>query len=198
MVTDKHEIKEISEGCVDAGVRGSGQSVPSVAIRWAVHNTNTNVELASLSNVSRRWREIVAECVVETGSLDSNDKRTPAPLLPSGFTRLLLPSLIRYFCASHSNRRPPQLGEETERVDEEDNETYCVAWFHPDGIRSKRLPSQNPSPGISEERGQQGHDVCILYQWDGYSEAVDILKPFGYSRSFLGVSIHLRVFLHDS
>lgn len=204
----------VSDNAV-VGAVGSERSVPSVAVRWVVYNAFTsNVELATLSNVNRLWREIVAQCVVDaatspvpngddTRSVSPMSTQTQPPLSPSTtFTRLLLPSWIRHFYASHSNflssGQPP--GEEMKHKERKDDgdETYCVAWFHPDGMRVKQLttPLQNASSKLSMLSSQAKDNSTmnllgassVLYQWDGYSEAIDVFSPFGYSRSLLRVS----------
>ena len=239
MVNDTSENEERFDGCVDG--------VPQPAVRWIVYNAFTNVELAALSNVSRRWREIVAQCVVGAVILEDDERISRAQPPPLTFTRLLLPSLIRNIYTSYSNFPSPQPGGQKKPKKEEYEETYCVAWFHPDGIRFKQI-LQNPSPEMCEEGGQQEYEIApmhlettvrklgtdevigihtgdqksivtkidsrlnqtiaasklhvsspaednmmnqwssILYQWDGYSEAIDVLQPFGYSRSLLQVS----------
>ena len=196
MVTDTYENEERSERCEGTAVTVGEQSVPSVAIRWAVHNSFTNVELASLSNVSRHWREIVAQCVVESKSMDGGNGQTSVRPLPPTYTRLLLPSMVRKFYASCSNSQSPQSEEEREYINEEDNETYCVAWFHPGGIRFKYLPLQSSSPDASQECGQHRQKVSVLYRWESYTKAIDILKPFGYSQFFLQVSLRLLGILY--
>ena len=179
------------------------QPVPSVAVRWIVYNTFTNVELATLSNVCRAWREIVAQCIVDTAassegggntSLPGQTQTPPATL--AHLKRLLLPSLIRHFSWTRTNFLSTQDRiEKYRKEDEDDDETYCVAWFHPDGIRFKRLTLQNATsltlpPSTSLPRDDVLNlGSCVLYQWDGYSEAIDVLNPFGYSRSLLRVSI---------
>ena len=199
------------------GAVGSERLVPSVAVRWVVYNAcSSNVELATLSNVSRLWREIVAQSVIDaatspvpngddTRSVSSMSTQTQQPSLsPSkSFARLLLPSWIRYFYASHLDflpSRQPHREEKKEHKEHEHDgdETYCVAWFHPDGMRVKQLrtPQQNASsklsmlssPARDNSRMNLLGASSVLYQWDGYSEAIDVLSPFGYSRSLLRVS----------
>lgn len=159
------------------GSSGSSEAtvvVPSVAVRWIVYNsTSTNVELAAYSNISRAWREIVVECLDEIIGDEPES---------SAFATLLLPSWIRHFCASRSNLASfgqTHKHEET-KDDIEKKDTYCVAWFHPDGIRSKTLTPRNSSPKAA--------GIRVLYQWDGYREAIDVLSPFGYSNSLIRVS----------
>ena len=227
---------------------GGEWSVPLVAVQWVVSNASTNVELATLSNVSRRWREIVAQCIVDVASLERYKRRPLAPPSPSTFSNLLLPSMIRHFYSSHSHSTPSQ-PEKQQHQEKEQEETYCVAWFHPDGIKFKQLSLVNISHENGEIFQQQDHGVAIIdpktatttrtvtdeainastedhkflfteknsrlnqkhaastlpmsspakdnimdwgrsvmYQWDGYSEAIDVLGPFGYTRSLLRVS----------
>eukprot|EP00536_Pseudo-nitzschia_multiseries_P000470 jgi/Psemu1/178900/e_gw1.6.32.1 len=89
--------------------------VPSVAIRWMISNTFTNVELAVLSNVSRGWREVVAHCIVDAASEERDKEKEP----------------------------PSREEEEKEELQKQD-ETYCVAWFHPDGIKFEQLSIVKP------------------------------------------------------
>mmetsp|Transcript_13388 Transcript_13388/g.37702 ORF Transcript_13388/g.37702 Transcript_13388/m.37702 type:complete len:703 (-) Transcript_13388:226-2334(-) len=232
----------------DCAVHGNevigGCGVPSVALRWIVSNTFTNVELAVLSNVSRGWREIVAQCIVDVASQEGDEAE---PSAPQTFTRLLLPSIIREFHSSREDIRTMSSKSEEEKNEVEQrqqDETYCVAWFHPDGMKFEQLSIVKPSPdsfgGQPPEDGAppssetlvttktsigEGTDpsannhkflftknnsrldqtsaaltrpescpasenivdwgTSVLYQWNGYSEAIDVLSPFGYSRSFL-------------
>ena len=151
---------------------GSGRSIPSVAVRWIIHNASSNVELASLSNISRRWRETVAQCVVDTASTEGDGGSSPV-------ARLLLPSLIRY-AKANSNSVSTQPEEIQRDCIGKIEDTYCIAWFHPDGIRFKPIKQQNPEPG---------RYVDVLHQWNSYSDAFDVLSPFGYSEFLIRVSI---------
>ena len=166
----------------------SGTAVPSVALQWIVHNSiSSNAELSILSNVSRAWRNAVVECLVD----DAVDDK---PRLQTQFScsRLLVPSWIRQFC--ESSLKDPSLRQPTEeRINEdedEDRDTYCVAWFHPDGIQSKYVLPANSNPAAVDE-------VRLLVQWDGFSDAIDVLSPFGYSYSFLQVSIIALDLVHS-
>ena len=157
----------------------SGTAVPSVALQWIVHNSiSSNTELSTLSNVSRAWRNVVVECLVD-------DVVDDKPRLQTKFTfsRLLVPSWIRQFCASSLNDPSPIQTTEQNIDDDEDEDldSYCVAWFHPDGIQSKYVQPANSNPAAVDE-------VRLLVQWDGFSDAIDVLSPFGYTHSFLQVS----------
>ena len=244
---NKNNNEEMSFGCADVK-----RSVPLVAVRWAVYEAFTNVELATLSKVSRSWREIVAQCIIDAVSPKGDKKKLLEQPPPSTFTRLLLPSIIRHFYASHSDFRSTPHQEE--KQEEEVDETYCVAWFHPDGIKFKQLSLVNTTLETCDEDRDQDYDVhqidsevttmktvpdekieasrndhkflftksnsplnqtsaasslpmsspardnimdwggSILYQWDGYTEAIDVLGPFGYSNSLLRVSMFNKLF----
>lgn len=159
--------------------RSSENPVPSVAVRWIVCNSiSSNAELAILSNISRAWRDVVVECLVDT-VVEDKPILQPSP----SFSRLLVPSWIRQFCASSSNTVKANHDIINQGNEEkEDHDTYCVAWFHPNGIQSKHVQPANSNPAAVDA-------VRLLVQWDGFSEAIDILSPFGYSKSFLQVSI---------
>jgi hypothetical protein len=273
--------------------------VPSVAIEWIVrNNTASNVELAILSNVCRQWREVVTNCILIENPKQKQEEESSTPNQSScrhhPFQSLLLPSMVRHLyllqSASQNSRDTISNNPEFEDINETDTiydgndqqrqqpieDTYCVAWFHPDGIEfikldrdggddkddgdddngsaigyptstamyvgdhrtpsgdddddcnengfalaggvgsedgtrpghSRRNRSKSPAPllamglggasannrlsqgekpsGIS--RGQQEHQkdlVTCLYQWNGYSEAMDILRHFGYAPAFV-------------
>ena len=137
----------------------SEEPVPSVAVRWLVYNSTCNADLAVLSNVSRAWRDVVAECVVDSCNGDS----------PKLFENFLLPSWIKH--QSRSNRS---------LLDDDDDETYCLAWFHPGGLKYKPLIPKNAK--------EAEHSARVICRWQGYREAADVFKPFGYSQYLLKVS----------
>jgi hypothetical protein len=203
-------------------------SFPEPAIRWLVSHADSNAELANLSNVCREWREIAVNTVVDQakGSLSDDAGKNP-PLL------LLLPSMGRsLLCKNRSTQN--------------DFESYCLAWFHPDGIEFKQLSldalndseeedevmyardhrGDSPPPfapsgahsyaGSEEERKPlkrrsptplltaasaglrglepPGERVNCMYQWNGYREAIEVLRPFGYAHDFVKVSKLFRDF----
>jgi hypothetical protein len=237
-------------------------SFPLVAIRWIIkYNTISNVELATLSNVCRQWRRMVARCILEEyeeKEEDNNDTdmNTAEPHVdrPLPFQSLLLPSMIRELRSrrtSHINLSAMNVSQTLPCIDD----TYCVAWFHPEGIEFMQLPfegdsnsdaersfstgcyasmqvgdhqmeedesyfpmscedngkigtpwsrsgsgrrSRSPPPirgfqnrnagSGKQSRNQPSHEkqlVSCVYQWNGYGQAVDILRPFGYSSLFI-------------
>jgi hypothetical protein len=207
-------------------------TIPLPCLVWIVYNASTNVELATLSNVSHSWREIVVQCIIravgeeEEEEEEEEEGRVLSALIPppSVFCRLLLPSMIRYYLYQNSNRSHSsqekyhkQQYKQQRQIEEE--ETYCVAWFHPDGIKFKQLPileddnnndtldcgernqntggsmaskqsTSSPSRSVDVAHNRQNNDKTIVtiscvYQWNGYSAAIDVLKPFGYTPSFL-------------
>jgi hypothetical protein len=194
--------------------------LPEVAIRHLVRSAGTNCELACLSNVSRKWREIAVSVILEQGHdalKGSSDE----------YGLLLLPSMARYVLCQQKST-------------DNDVESFCIAWFHPDGMeikqlsldaadasddesetehadsmwpgdhrhdhspepfapsggsnRRNRVRSGSPTPlfaavgdGLKKLQTATEHVSC-MYQWNGYKEAMDILKPFGYARRFVEVS----------
>lgn len=166
--------------------------VPDVFIEWWTQHASSNVDLASLSNVNRKWRSIVVRILMENvGNSESKS------------ALLLLPSMLRRTLANESH--------------DKDEETFCAAWFHPAGIQIKqfhvaegvwddgagdtsmqfapsgvpfyagsdeeRRPSR-PSPrGRSPHREQQG-PLCS-HEWQGYRHPMDVLEPFGYAEPFV-------------
>jgi hypothetical protein len=281
---------------------------PSVAVRWMIRNTPSNVELAILSNVCRRWREIASKTIVEevlgiggeeadphhnddgSGNRARKKKANDVARTLSPLSSLLLPSSAS-FLARYSKHQQKSASHSIVAKFDEDNhrETYCVAWFHPDGIEFKQVPldpmdeteindgnegndpgrpaggvyagdhrvtsgeepfapggefsyagsdngghegrngqqqsrrnhsrSRSPAPTMSssnrvsanpgvaprqlrqnlvpassssqhqQQLQQQSRDwVSCLYQWNGYSEMMDVLRPFGYASSFVRVS----------
>jgi hypothetical protein len=210
--------------------------LPEEAIRHLVRSAGTNWELACLSNVSRKWREIAVSVILEQGH-DALKGSSDADADESRL--LLLPSMVRYVLCQQKST-------------DNDVESFCIAWFHPDGMEIKQLsldaadashdesetdhadsmwpsdhrhdhspepfaPSGGPSYAGSEEEGKGPNrrnrvrsgsptplfaavgaglkklqtateHVSCMYQWNGYKEAMDVLKPFGYARRFVEVS----------
>ena len=205
------------------------EDVPLPCLKWIILNATTNIELSNLSNVSQRWRFVVEQCIMDYAIRDDdnndgdekknrNGNRKPSvsvSVLPP-FSLLLLPSMIRnYFLdqqqqQQQKHRRKEETVTRTEEgkgVAKEDDETYCLCWFHPDGIQSMQLEldqqhttatttttnNNNDNNNLIVMRRHKSHRhhrrcvVDVLYQWNGYSEAIDILKPFGYASRFVQV-----------
>ncbi|KAG7360974.1 hypothetical protein IV203_036074 [Nitzschia inconspicua] len=273
--------------------------IPSVAVRWtAMNNITSNVELATLSNVCRQWRRTISQCILEEydenedNIAKNNNDESFHPIdvqneirqsgeqnlfsnssNPSKLRSLLLPSMVREL---RLQQFPPKNRLQTlNSIDE----TYCVAWFHPEGIESIQLPREadgesdtdndtirnsssdryvaSPTPlkvedhrmeaeenafipvddpsRLNADDGRTGPSDCYgnikkshgyrspcpsageignvassyqnvqtyssprsskplspqkelvscVYQWSGYCDAVDVLRPFGYSPHFI-------------
>ncbi|CAJ1933754.1 unnamed protein product [Cylindrotheca closterium] len=195
--------------------------LPAPAFRWLLENAASNEELASISNVCRSWREKISDEIwkqVENSAEEDIGKRESAQHI------LLLPSILRCIIRD-------------DLVDKGSSETFCLSWFHPYGIQTRRIPL-NPaydtededdkmdyrghrrigSPNHfapsgqtsyvgSEEEGKPGdrkgnsrmiasvgsrHNrrpkceyVHCMYQWDSHKEATEVLRPFGFTSSFV-------------
>jgi hypothetical protein len=105
--------------------------LPEPAICWLVENSASNEELARLSNVSKKWRSLAVDAIINQAKKSLNGEQESEEEL------LLLPSLVR--CLMRQ-----------ELSDSRDIETYCVSWFHPDGIQSQLLPI-DPTNDTDEE-----------------------------------------------
>ena len=180
--------------------------VPEAFIEWWTQNAASNVDLASLSNVNRKWRNVVMRSLLNQveESVERKNSSTPSS---SSASLLLLPSMLRAIMLSNSDHKPS------------DDETFCAAWFHPAGIQIQQLntpsdmwdegesdmfaPSGVPFYAGSEEEGAsralalkspRGGRTCPLLQkerplcsheWRGYRNPMDVLEPFGYAAYFV-------------
>lgn len=64
-----------------------------------------------------------------------------------------------------------------------------------EGSRRRRGRSRSPAPllaavggGVRRVETPTKQQARCLYQWNGYREAIDVLRPFGYSQIFVQVS----------
>ncbi|OEU20741.1 hypothetical protein FRACYDRAFT_234372 [Fragilariopsis cylindrus CCMP1102] len=124
-------------------------TIPLPCLVWIVYNASTNVELATLSNVSHSWREIVVQCIIRAVGEGEEEEEEE----------------------EEEGRRQRQIEEET----------YCVAWFHPDGIKFKQLPileddNNNDTPNFGERNQNTGGSM-------GYVNAVLTGAPKQYTSS---------------
>jgi hypothetical protein len=98
---------------------------PEQALRRIIlYSAVSNVELAKVSNVSSVWRKVVQKVVLEQ-ALQSKASPTDPPLL-------LLPSMVRHLVLIQGDQRSTSKAENLYF-----DETFCAAWFHPDGIQEK-------------------------------------------------------------
>lgn len=187
--------------------------LPDVAIKWLVDNAANNSELACISNVSKKWREVVIKTILDQAktSLEGGDYISRQSLL-------LVASMVRFLLCQ-------------QRSSDNKVESYCLTWLHPDGIEFKQLPidpmddsddsdeiiyardHRGDSPQPFAPSGQQsyagseeeskasrrlirsrspapllGEHINCMYQWNGYKEASEVLRPFGYANDFIRVS----------
>jgi hypothetical protein len=201
--------------------------VPDLAIQWLVKYASSNTELAAISNVSRKWRQIAVQVILEQAADALSQESEQKDKL------LLLPSMIRYLISQ-------------EKSTDNEIESYCIAWFHPDGMEIKQLSideddsdsddyqygqgddsdepfapsggagyagsdnekkkgssrrrrSKSPTPLMAtvsaglRQQDKTDSQVSCMYQWNGYKEAMDILKPFGFETRFVEVSACLAI-----
>jgi hypothetical protein len=133
------------------------EDVEDIIALWCLrYAALSNVELAHLSNCSRRWRQATHHAVIE----QSYHPRVGEKLL-------LLPSMVRYFMKSEAkynariqvtgNSSPPGASPANypEKHQEPHHDTFCAAWFDPDGIQELRISlSNNGIMSVSDE------DLC--------------------------------------
>eukprot|EP00547_Thalassionema_nitzschioides_P005283 CAMPEP_0194218770 /NCGR_PEP_ID=MMETSP0156-20130528/24514_1 /TAXON_ID=33649 /ORGANISM="Thalassionema nitzschioides, Strain L26-B" /LENGTH=577 /DNA_ID=CAMNT_0038948237 /DNA_START=171 /DNA_END=1904 /DNA_ORIENTATION=+ len=143
--------------------------VPAVAIQWVIQTTPSNIELARLSNVSKRWSKEV----------QSFTASYPNAMMPS----LLLPSLARYVMNM----------DEEKRHESEHPDTFCATWLHPNGIQTVPVstsPIQTNGSHLSYGKGRarsngENSSKHCCFEWRGYRNASQVLSPFGYSKRFV-------------
>jgi hypothetical protein len=130
------------------------------------------------------------------------------PLPP--VSRLLLPCMMRRALEAAVGDGgldgAAAVGRDDDRDDDRDGETYCVAWFAPEGIQTVRL-------GVGDERadeggaaapavpaaanryrprgraGSVGKSVVLCPEWRGYRDAAQVLRPFGYADHFVRAAL---------
>jgi hypothetical protein len=158
--------------------------VPVELVDWLVQYAASNVELAVISNVSQSWR----------------NRAILALLKPSGTSSgLLLPSMLASFLP-HTNNA----------------ESFCAAWFPPEGIQIVPVPLDSDSDDDSTFHSPSTRSKSFAFgqhenrqklsrsdssssflnrncsnEWKGYSQAWEVLAPFGYARSFVEQTMEL-------
>lgn len=155
---------------------------PLELVDWLVGNVESNVELASISNVCRAWRNRAMHALTKPSYSHSVS------------SALLLPSM---------------LASEATAV------TFCAAWFPPEGIQSVQVPLDSdsdddetffvPSGAQSYPYDQKEYrqhpsrsnssspapTIKCSHEWLGYSQAWEVLEPFGYARVFVEQTLEL-------
>jgi len=142
-----------------------------VALQWVIQDVSSNVELANLTNVSKRWRQEVQSFITTYPNAMSS--------------QLLLPSLAKHiidgeggdaFCATWL---PPE-GIQTVPVPSSPMEGSTNRSNHHPHMSSYGNNAYNRNHEIKKESFR---DCC--YEWRGYRTAHQILLPFGYSKKFV-------------
>jgi hypothetical protein len=123
--------------------------VPHVALHWFLqYNCTSNSDLASVSNVNRRWRKITftflkdafqAKVEEKSASSDihmegSQDEKSGNSSNNPGIYRLLLPDM-----AIEIARRRLAAMNYSSHLTSQESEAFCLAWFHPKGIQLRTI-----------------------------------------------------------
>jgi hypothetical protein len=131
-------------------------SVEDIVAEWLLRYASlSNVDVAHLSNVSRRWRQASKRAIFE---------QTTKPSDRFGITLLLLPSMVRYIMSSAKDR-----------VESDNNnvgvtDTFCAAWFHPDGIQELPISLNGSASIISASDDDYSHTT---------SKSINAFSPNG-------------------
>ncbi|GFH51280.1 hypothetical protein CTEN210_07756 [Chaetoceros tenuissimus] len=170
-----------------------------IALSWVLNNNGlNNTELAILSNVSVEWRNVVL----------SEMKHTLQSLVyenhVSNLKNLLLPDM-----GFEIVKRRLAEKNITNQIVRNDSDSFCLAWFHPRGIKIKTLDvaedfdessSSDDDNGVVNFKSHLRNATSRLKnrkikassefktvadEWQGYRNAMDILIPFGYATAFV-------------
>ena len=135
-----------------------------IIVRWMTLYCSSNSELATLSNVSRSWRKIVSETLINLHNRSESDpKQYPVE-------HLLLPCMAQDL----SNRRRNQLvssnggDAESNKRNNDENSTFCLAWFAPKGIQldSICLNDDSSSDSSTSSQYQESNTNGLKYNRD--------------------------------
>lgn len=161
--------------------------LPYVAIKWVILNCTSDTELATLSNVSKRWRRIVTkeiisfvtsvtDCGVDKSSVTDNaiDNEQSAPSSPSSFNKklknlatsplfsLILPSMliekIKLDSMNLTDTKQSHLRVNQDLRKDSIQGRFCLAWFHPAGIQ---LADLSASKKFSNKNWHERMIPCI-------------------------------------
>lgn len=178
-ICDSAKIKSESGGDMSAGTVPATDAalVPNEAVRWLTLYCSSNAELATLSNVSKRWRDIASKALQDdiiqkycehlVGNADRKEIRAAlAGIYPAA--ALLLPDMAMEVLA----RRKPSLMQQTQtgisEIDCNEDGQFCLAWFAPKGIEkvSVRVKDEededSSSSSSSESEGAPSTDANKL------------------------------------
>jgi hypothetical protein len=132
------------------------KSAEELFVQWWLRNaTVSNVELAHLSNLDRSWRRATQLAIVAQAmqALQVEEHNESSVRLEKSERRrlLLLPSMVRHLLLLRK-REYPNLPMEDELNDMHDS--FCAAWFHPDGIQEERISLNGKLLAYDEEHGE--------------------------------------------
>lgn len=119
------------------------ETAEDVLLQWLLENsTVSNVELAHLSNVSRRWRYATKRAILEQAIKFECTSRL-----------LLLPSMVRFIARTNdSDEHKSDIGGASCSL-----ETFCAAWFHPECIQEQLISLHSKSAAEEEEEIAQNY-----------------------------------------
>ena len=161
--------------------------LPYVAIKWVILNCTSDTELATLSNVSKRWRRIVTkeiisfvtsitDCGADQSSVTDNaiDNEKIAASSPSSFNKtlknlatlplfsLILPSMLierlKLDSMNVADTKQSHLRVHQDFRKDSIQDRFCLAWFHPAGIQ---LADLSASKKFSNKNWHERIIPCI-------------------------------------
>lgn len=136
----------------------------AISLKWLVFHEVSNAQLATLSNVCSRWREIVHNALFEQAFMEFDNQ--------AGSELLLLPSMLRYLV-----RQQKGCKEENGRASQQ--ETFCASWFPPEKIREKVVLLLSIEDELQDIEQHMQHTIRGLSPPD--RESVHINSSFGLS-----------------
>lgn len=179
-------------------------SIPNIALQWVLScSVSNNSDLAILSNVCKQWRQNVLEYLKEgfAAALEGRPKYNALKglFLPDMAFEIAKRRLIALKMAS------PLL--------EQESDAFCLAWFHPRGIKIKTVDLAENYEESSSSDDDDDNEKTMSYkfhlkkgtkrlsgksrskmssefktvaeEWQGYRNATDVLYPFGYATAFV-------------
>ena len=111
---------------------------PSLALEWIICNSvESDRELAAISNVCESWRETLMRTLKSHPQEQAN-------------TNLLLTTFVQRVSNGGTNNEKSNNPEDSNH-----NESFCIAWFAPEGLRETWIP-RNPNADFQDEDSASG------------------------------------------
>jgi hypothetical protein len=156
------------------------KSAEELFVQWWLRNaTVSNVELAHLSNLDRSWRRATQLAIVAQASqaLQVEEHNESSVRLEKSERRrlLLLPSMARHLLEWRKRENPNPPSEDDHVYSSDTYDSFCAAWFHPDGIQEVRISLNDKVPAYEEE-----HDETLANSHHSY-RANSASTPFAPS-----------------